>query len=105
MPKRCAILLKYFTTFFAKCLHGIKDASTSVAYVLTVLTVLTVWPAGRCRMALGMQSGEITDPSLSASSSLPEHGPTDARYIARSSAVMRHSGRRHIRRGKCSKLA
>jgi len=37
--------------------------------------------AGRCRMALGMQSGEISDSALSASSSLPNHGPTNARYI------------------------
>jgi len=42
-------------------------------------------------MALGMQSREIPDSALSASTSLPDHGPTDARYTPAFAILLRAS--------------
>ena len=36
---------------------------------------------GKCNRALGMQSGEILDSSITASSYLPDRGPSSARYV------------------------
>jgi len=56
--------------------------------MVTLLTVCNFVSVGRCRMALGMQSGEIADSALSASTSLPNHDPTNARYAPNSASVL-----------------
>jgi len=57
-----------------------------IIIIIILLLFLYVYVVGQCNRALGMQTGEIPDSAITASSYLPDRGPSSARYVSDTTA-------------------